>query len=140
MFDRVSRMLGYAGLLPFVVLSLLFSLLGGDAQQRAGLALVAYGAVIVSFLGACHWGILLVGGYRDYLLPRAHYAVVPALVAWIALLLPLAWGLAVLIGGLIMTYLVDRRWYSGYPRYLVLRRRLTLVALASLALPLGLLQ
>ncbi len=58
---RQAGWLGYAGLIPFLVLATSYLLYQDEAQQRVGQALVNYGAVIISFLGATHWGAV-VGG------------------------------------------------------------------------------
>jgi len=54
--------LGYAGLAPFVGLALLLWLVSPDLHPFVALALAAYGAAIVSFLGGIHWGIGLWSG------------------------------------------------------------------------------
>ena len=123
-----ARFLGYSGLIPFVLLGLLAWM--GPVQTRpwALQALAAYGAVIVSFLGGIHWGL-------GFLLERQnsfHFAwgVLPSLLAWAALLLPAAAGLALLAGALALCYAVDRRAYarSGVPHWLALRLHLSSVA------------
>jgi hypothetical protein len=51
------RLLGYAGLIPFVAAAAL-ALLGPTPWRGfASAALAAYGATILSFLGAVHWGL-----------------------------------------------------------------------------------
>jgi len=51
------RLLGYAGLFPFFAAAAA-ALLGPPPWRGAALsALAAYGAVILSFLGAVHWGL-----------------------------------------------------------------------------------
>jgi len=83
-----ATLIGYAGLLPFLLggLSVTFGLdrvFGLDTE----LMLIGYGAVILSFLGATHWGMALAGPFRAF---RARWllgaSVVPALVAWLSLL------------------------------------------------------
>lgn len=61
---RVAWWLGYGGLLPFLALTVL--LLLGEGWLPAGMmhshlafGLAAYAAVIASFLGAVHWGVVL---------------------------------------------------------------------------------
>lgn len=87
--------LGYGGLLPFllgvVLIALGYRAVGADV-------LAAYGAVILSFVGAVHWGLALGHDEQRW----RHYAssVVPALVAWLALLLPPVPSLGVLAAGL----------------------------------------
>ena len=54
-------LLGLAGLLPFAACSLGALSLEPDQADRALLALVAYGATILAFLGGVHWGFALDG-------------------------------------------------------------------------------
>ena len=52
-------LLGYGGLLPFAALALLLVL--GDVHRALWWqALLASGAVILSFVGALHWGFAMV--------------------------------------------------------------------------------
>ena len=52
-----ARLLGHLGLLPFVGGAALVWVVNAEAQPYATLALAAYAAVIVSFLGGIHWGL-----------------------------------------------------------------------------------
>lgn len=131
---RHSEWLGYAGLIPFVTLAGLCLLLQGDAQQYAGRALVSYGAVIIAFLGATHWGAVINGVNTLNATSRMLFAILPALLGWVAMLLPQATGLFVILVSLGAIYYVDRRWGGLHDRYITLRRRLTLVASISVAL------
>ena len=54
----VVAWLGYGGILPFVFLTLA-GLLDRDHGPLWSDALNAYGAIILSFLGALHWACLL---------------------------------------------------------------------------------
>lgn len=124
--------LGYGGLLPFVGLALLI-VLDSSRVLPWEKALVAYGAVILSFVGALHWGLamalpdLAVEQRRQ----RFVWSVVPALVAWSALLLPPVAAAAILISGFIAHYWQDRR-LAALTRlpfwYLPMRLRLSGVA------------
>ena len=51
--------MGYGGLIPFVALALVASFADEDHRTFAAVALVAYGTVITSFLGAIHWGLVM---------------------------------------------------------------------------------
>ena len=51
--------MGYAGLLPFVVLATATWVAEAGPRAFAALALAGYGAVIASFLGAIHWGLVM---------------------------------------------------------------------------------
>ena len=123
--------LGYAGLLPFVAGAMLVWLVRPDARPYTLLALSAYAAVIVSFLGGIHWGLAL-------RLPEPPpvllgWGVVPSLVAWLAVMMPASSGLVVLGAMLLACYAVDRRLYPVYgaAHWLTLRFRLSAVAAAS---------
>jgi hypothetical protein len=117
--------LGYAGLLPFVFGALLVWLVREDALPFVVEGLTAYAALIVAFLGGIHWGLGFIHGQ-----PRLFsWAVVPALVAWVGLLMPAYAGLVVQGVMLVACYLVDRRVYPtlGLQAWLTLRFRLTAV-------------
>ncbi len=128
-----ARLLGYGGLIPFVGLAILSisSLLPGEWRPTAATALIAYGAVILSFLGGIHWGI----AFTQPRPPRIAFAwgVLPSLLAWAGLLLPLRAGLALTGTAILACYLVDRSLYPGYglTQWLVLRRVLTIGAAGS---------
>jgi uncharacterized membrane protein len=131
-------LLGYGGLLPFIFLALLipFSL---DYRTLFEIALVNYGAVILSFVGALHWGLAMtvqdisVEQRRD----RFIWNVIPALIAWVATLLPMPLGCLLLVIGLIAHLRQDRqllRVMSLPAWYMPMRLRLTLVASVCLLL------
>lgn len=126
--------LGYAGLIPLVGLALLVWLVTPDLQAWVALALAAYAALIVSFLGGIHWGI---GWSQMAQAPdsKTHFVwgVVPSLLAWPGLVMPPYAGLAWLGLVLIVCYAVDRRLYrqAGLGVWLKLRFRLSAVAALS---------
>ena len=128
--------LGYAGLLPFVACVLVIALLKGEARAFAVRALVAYGAVILSFLGAVHWGLLL--RRSDATAPaRLVIGVLPSLAGWAALLLPDRYALALLVVAFGGFWLYEHRAVGTAllpPGYLVLRRQLSLTVCALLTL------
>lgn len=128
---RAALVLGYAGLIPFVAGAFAIWALGDQARTSVAFALAGYGAVIVSFLGGIHWGLGFVHGDGV----RFVWGVVPSLVAWPALLLPPAAGLALLAAMLVVCYVVDRRVYPahGLQRWLPLRLHLSSVAAACCA-------
>jgi hypothetical protein len=135
---KYVALLGYGGLLPFVGLLLLILF---SAQYRPFLtqALVAYGAVILSFVGALHWGfaMTLQDLHADQCRERFIWSVIPALIAWPALLLPAPLGLLLLIFGFVAHYWQDRRLVKAATLpawYLPMRLRLTLVASLCLLL------
>jgi hypothetical protein len=123
--------LAYAGLIPFVMGAFLVWIVHAEAHPYATLALSAYAAVIVSFLGGVHWGI----GFQMADPPPSLFTwgVVPSLVAWLAVLMPPSAGLVIHGVMLVACYLVDRRVYPvhGLGRWLTLRFRLSAVASLS---------
>jgi hypothetical protein len=120
--------LGYAGLLPFVAGALLVWLVREDAHPYVALALAAYGAVIVSFLGGIHWGL----AFR-HAEPPTHllaWGVVPSIVAWLAVMMPPNAALVIHGAMLVGCYAVDRHLYAtqGVAHWLTLRFRLSAIA------------
>jgi hypothetical protein len=134
--NPVALRLGHAGLAPFVLGALLTLLIPADLYEGAVLdfvfhGLMAYAAVIVSFLGGIHWGL----GMRQTVpspVPFA-WAVTASLLAWVSVLMPAYAGLVVQGVLLIACYVVDRKHYRahGAAAWLTLRFRLTAVASLS---------
>ena len=133
---RLSHLLGFAGLLPFFLL-----MLGTCIADTLWMAYfirgqLAYGMVILAFLGGIHWGAAMIctelslSDTKQALL----WGVTPSLIAWSATLFG-GFGFAVLMAGFIAAWLMDRRLYSRYgmPEWLiVLRLRLTLTVIVLL--------
>ena len=133
---RGASALGYGGLVPFVAAVLGIALLEGESRAFAARALLAYGAVILSFLGAVHWGLLLARSLPDVPI-RLFAGVVPSLAGWIALLLPERHGLALLVVAFGAFWLYEHRMLGTrlLPEpYLGLRRNLTLGVCSLLTL------
>ena len=134
---RTAWLLGLAGLIPFFVAAL--GVAAGPEEWRgfARGALLGYGAVILSFLGAVHWGLALRAPAEEASFGPARLAlgVVPSLLAWLALLLPEAPAFAVLVAGLLGTAAAEQ-W--GALRGLVPRGYLTLRWLLSVCAALAL--
>jgi hypothetical protein len=85
---RLRRLLGYAGLLPFVGCLAVMLLAGRQGwQDEAAIQLLYYAALIASFLGAIHWGAAL-RGEPQLQTARLVWGVTPALMAWSLLSLP----------------------------------------------------
>lgn len=133
---RAVAWLGYGGLLPFVVLTLasFFDPARSGAWQQG---LLNYGAVILSFVGALHWGLAM----QEQAMAATQrslafaWSVVPALLAWLSLLLDPFAGSALLAAGFAAHYVQDRRLARQTvlpPWYLPLRLRLSVVAAVCL--------
>lgn len=128
-----ARLLGYGGLIPFV--ATLGVLLFADAYRDLALtALIAYGAVILTFVGAVHWGIAL--ARTDTPPATLAISVGPSLIAWVALLLSPPQGLVTLLAAFVMLFAYERQalWATAFPGwYQTLRGHLTLGVVAVLA-------
>ncbi len=133
---RTVAWLGYGGLLPFVLLAPA-SLLDHHHGAVWSDALVAYGAIILSFIGALHWGLAMTLPELSERQRSAWFAwsVVPALIAWPAVLFSPIVAVPLLVFGFIAHYLQDRRLarQANLPDwYLPLRLRLSSVAVICL--------
>ncbi len=128
--------LGYAGLIPFLFFGVSAWIPQEAWKDFALHALGVYGAVILSFLGAVHWGLYLADrGHRAARLPGPAWAVIPAVAAWGALLLPPPMALALLALMFPLVLLVDRNSLPGHripARYMAMRGFLTLGATLTL--------
>ena len=124
--------LGYAGLIPFVLLAALMWLVDAELLPFVAIALGGYAAAIVSFLGGVHWGIGFMKGEAS---PRFHFiwGVVPSLVAWLALMMPAYAALPFLGLVVVACYAVDSKTYpeAGLAHWLQMRLQLTVFATAS---------
>src|SRR5690606_6298280 len=107
---RTARWLGYGGLIPFIVLAPI-SLLDSHQGFTWSDALFAYGAVILSFVCALHWGFAMaLPGLDDARRVRTMlWSVVPSLMAWPALLLVPMEAAVLLVTGFVLHYVQDRR-------------------------------
>lgn len=135
-----ARWFGLTGAIPFVSLSIGGALSSGAHQSLAYFTLVAYGAVILSFLGGVHWGRAISafdkGAVADkFLWVSLGISVVPSLFGWLTLLVPMAIGLPVLAACFAAMLLIDLQtvksgqfpsWYGN------LRVILSVIVIASL--------
>lgn len=136
--------LGYGGLLPFAVTAI-GTLLDPVHRLFWQHALLTYGAIILSFVGALHWAFAM--AESDPVVARARFiwSVLPALAGWLALLLPMlavqgfTLAAVALIVAFVAHYGQDRRLARRHAMpawYLPLRLRLSSVACLCLcALP-----
>lgn len=131
---RLPALLGYAGLIPFVVLSAALWLTPASYQVLVNQALLLYASLILAFMGAVHWGLAMLQSDLDDQ-RQLVFSVIPALVAWLALFLPEILNYSVLIIAFALLCLFDTRMSktgrapSWYPR---LRSPLTAIVVASL--------
>jgi hypothetical protein len=144
----IAVLLSVAGLIPFLVMGAVVLLDPLDTPIAIE-GLVTYGAVILSFIGAVHWGFALrdtahpaggvpltpaaLGAERQLLV----FGVVPALIGWAALLVMLhfaapALALFILLVGFFITIVVEtigkgRNVVAG--NYLAMRWAVSIVVL-----------
>lgn len=98
-------MLGLAGVLPFLAAALSqWMPLAGLAQGQGLKGGIAYGAIVLSFLGGIRWGKALSDGRpQDFAL-----SIIPALAGWLAILLPEPlMGVCLLIAGFMLQAMWD---------------------------------
>ncbi|PYB78817.1 DUF3429 domain-containing protein [Pseudomonas sp. LB-090624] len=126
--------LGYGGLLPFIGLTALI-LFSAEYRAFFSMMLVGYGAVILSFVGALHWGfaMTLQGLTAKQRQDRLVWSVIPALVGWVSTLLPVPVGCLVLTFGFVGHLWQDRKLAQAVPGW-YLPMRVHLTAVASLCL------
>ncbi|WP_028465985.1 MULTISPECIES: DUF3429 domain-containing protein [Nisaea] len=146
---RPALILGLGGLVPFYAISLPVWLTDPLYSYVLIDSLITYGAAILSFLGAVHWGAAMWQGELeeareedDEEMDRAAWArygwsVVPALIAWIGTLLGPFFGLVLITLGIAFAYFIDVRacnagflpeWYAKLRKWLTI---FTLIALAN---------
>jgi hypothetical protein len=106
---RAARQLGFAGLAPFIGLSIASHVGGGAEAALAETLLIGYGAVILSFMGGCRWGFASAGLGNGPSFHLLGLSVLPALYAWIVIwAAPSAAG-PLLSVGFALLYLSDYR-------------------------------
>lgn len=127
-----ARLLSYAGVIPFVGPAAALWMVRPEDWPILVAALLGYGATIVSFLGAIHWGLVM----RQAAVqppPALLWGVMPSLLGWVALLLDGKKGLLLIAALLWACLMVDRKLYSRYhlQAWLPMRLWLTLVSSSS---------
>lgn len=131
---RTAQWLGYLGGLPFVACAALALLSDGHWRALALQALLAYGAVILSFVAALHWSRALQAAGTPDAGRLLVISVLPALLAWPTLLLPPREAAVMLSAAFLALYLFDRRAWRSHPWFVRLRLHLSAVAVSSLLL------
>ncbi len=126
--------LALAAPMPACALAMVFGSI--TVKLTAYIYLVNYGAVLLAFAGAVHWGLAVARGDRDW---NAYvFAAVMVLVAWLALGLVQPGPRFIVLGlGFFAVFIADRRavtsgqapdWHRGT------RKLFTMLVLSSLAL------
>lgn len=132
--------LGGLGVVPFVLAAAAIWLMPSSASVVAGPVIVVYAAIILSFLGGLTWGVVCAAatarqawtGWDSRMLA---FSVIPALVAWAAVFLPLPYPFMAMTLGFLGVLLIDRSLaIAGVvpPWWMTLRVRLSLSVAALL--------
>ena len=135
----IAFLLGMSGIIPFLFCGLMSLATLDPAAGHWVSILAAYGAVVLSFIGAVQWGLAMADPDARSERSRLILGVVPALFGWSAMLMNV-FGLAelsllVLIGGYVVTIGgEDRASRQGFlpGGYISMRWLLTLLVIAVL--------
>ncbi|UAW96925.1 DUF3429 domain-containing protein [Halopseudomonas nanhaiensis] len=105
---RLAVGLGMAGLVPFVTGALGMWVTPEAWRERVLEELMAYAAVILAFMGAIHWGLAMRADERSEKAPiQLGLSVIPPLLGWVALSLPVNFGLPVIFIAFATLYFAD---------------------------------
>ena len=132
------KYLSYAGLIPFIAALAGLFILADVPRDLALRALLAYAAVILSFVGAVHWGYLL-HARPDNAPCLLGFSTLPNLTAWLSLLLADRIALLVLTLAfpLLLLYEKSSALNGILPGwYMSMRARLTGIVTTTLAIAL----
>lgn len=124
---------GLAGLVPFVAPPLYMLYNTHTYIPSYVMAQRLYGACILSFLGGMRWGFVVSKDSEQQPdLVNLGYSVIPPVVAWGALMLPVNLGLLVIMNAIALTAFFDVAM-SGYPPWFkVLRSLLSICVVLAL--------
>lgn len=132
-----ALLISLIGLAPFVGCGL--EALTSPASTVWLQAFIGYAAVVLSFCGGVHWGLVLREPASPFRTLRTGLAIVPLLLGWAALIATAAvavWlGLVILIGSYILAIVVEHQGSQKgltLGRYLWVRWAFTIVAVAML--------
>ena len=131
--NNLAKVMGFGGLLPFVGCAALIYSNNSSVAVLALFASAVYAAIILSFVGAVHWGLSM----REDRSPYWYiWSIVPALLSWLAIvILDIRFSILALIIGFTLSWSVDRQAHIRglIPSwYMTLRDILTAGAILSL--------
>ncbi len=106
-YIHLAKLMGFGGLVPFVGCAVLMYSGSPSASIVALFANAVYGAVILSFVGAVHWGLTM----REDRSPYWYiWSVIPAIMGWLAIvLLDIKISLLALAVAFTLAWSVDRQ-------------------------------
>ncbi len=105
--NNLAKLMGFGGLIPFAgCTALMYS--GNPGLAVIGLfANAVYAAVILSFVGAIHWGLAMQEDRSNYWYV---WSIIPALIGWVAItLLDIRVSLLALAIGFTLSWSVDKQ-------------------------------
>lgn len=135
---RLAIGLGLAALVPFVSGALGMWVTPEAWRERVLEELLAYAAIVLAFMGAIHWGLAMRADERSEQAPvQLGLSVIPPLLGWVALSLPVDFGLPVIFFAFAALHIADMWavrqglapvWYPS------LRKPLSVVGVSCLAI------
>ncbi|MFZ4807965.1 MAG: DUF3429 domain-containing protein [Hyphomicrobiaceae bacterium] len=134
---RPALVLGWLGVLPFAMFTLLAITGSIMPQALATHALVLYGVVILSFMAGAQWGLAMVSAQAAAIGPRLAISVLPALAAfglWYLPATPALFGLAAVFLALLRYDIATSRAGMAPAWYAALRIQLTSAVVVCLML------
>ena len=137
---KLTQSLGYLGIIPFLLFTLLSFV--PNVHSWAIKANMIYGAVILTFIGAIHWGAVVndkVDKISSNKQSRLLLSIIPSIIAWLALID--YFSIATSIGLLIVSVLIIHTYehqVNVYPStwYQTMRMRLSFGVIGLLGLSL----
>lgn len=128
--SALGNLLGWLGIIPFTIGALCsYEPIFGDFFSPQ--ILVFYSAVVVSFLGAVHWGMAMQGGRHPTSNIQLVYSVVPSLLAWLIITFLGAVTALNALGGVFLGAFLADWWFAKRGLlpvwYINLRVKLTIV-------------
>ena len=133
---KLALGLGLAGLIPFITGALGLWVTPETWRERVLEELLAYAALILAFMGAIHWGLAMRADEHSSKAPiQLALSVVPPLLGWVGLSLPINLALPVFFVAFATLYFADL-WAVRHGLapvwYPALRKPLSIVVILSL--------
>ena len=136
-YPQLAKLMGFGGLVPFAGCAVLMYSGSPSANIVALFANAVYGAVILSFVGAVHWGLTM----REDRSPYWYiWSVIPAIMGWLSIvLLDIKISLLTLAIAFTLAWSVDRQaslqglipaWYMQMRHILTAGATISLLATA----------
>ncbi len=127
----IPKWLGYLGLIPFIVSSVLAWI--PELNQIALQSLTIYAAVIITFIGGVHWGQAMqitTQTNEPYIRNQFIFSIAPSLVAWFAVVFVQPYALLIMAGCFVLFWYIEKTIFNKtlHNWYARLRNHLTLVA------------